>query len=324
MHSLWCAMISDGLGRRILEKRLKLDSLRPFPKAALEKLKERFELEWTYHSNAIEGNTLSMRETFLVLNEGVTIGGKSLREHLEVTNHKAAINFVESLVSKKQISERDVLEIHALVIDKINIHNAGFYRRERVMISGSPYVPPSPSKVPELMEKLAEFFGEEPKDFLPAVEFAARAHFELVHVHPFADGNGRTARLLMNLFLMRRGFPPAVILKSERPRYYSALDAGHRGNLNPFVDLVARSVERSLDLYLEVLELPSEKTDFISLSDAAKLSPYGEEYLGLLARKGRLHAIKRGRNWVTTRRDLDAYLASVRKRAKNNGNARGK
>jgi len=310
------ATIPEALAQRILEKRGRLDALRPIPKASLEKLRERFELEWTYNSNAIEGNTLSMRETMLVLREGLTIGGKSLREHLEVTNHKAAIDFVYGLLEKKTITERDVLEIHALILDRIDPTGAGFYRHERVRITGSDFSLPSPEKVPALMADFVASFSKEPKekepkDLLAAVEFSALAHFKLVDIHPFIDGNGRTARLLMNLFLMRRGFPPAVILKNDRPRYYASLDAGHKGDVRPFVEFVARSVERSLDLYLEVLEKPSGKTDLISLAEAAKLTPYSQEYLSLLARKGRLHALKRRRNWVTTRKEVEGYLASV-------------
>jgi Fic family protein len=307
-------MIPESLAERILEKKRRLDGLRPLPKLALQKLRERFELEWTYNSNAIEGNSLTLRETMLVLKEGITIGGKSLREHLEVTNHKAAIDFVYSLQKKDAISENDVLEIHALILDRIEPQSAGFYRRERIRISGSDYSPPSPEKVPKLMSGFAETFKDEPEDAIPAVEFSAFAHFKLVDIHPFIDGNGRTARLLMNLFLMRHGFPPAVILKNDRPRYYNSLDFAHKGNLGPFTELVARSVERSLDLYLEVLEKPSEKTDLISLADAAKLTPYSQEYLSLLARKGRLHALKRGKAWVTTRKDVEEYLASLKRR----------
>ncbi len=307
-------MIAEPLAQRIIGKRRRLDALRPLPKLALEKLRERFELEWTYHSNAIEGNSLTLRETMLVLKEGITIGGKSLREHLEVTNHKAAIDFVYSLLKKDKISEKDVLEIHTLILDRIDPQGAGFYRRERVLIAGSDYTPPSPEKVPKLMTEFAASFNKEPKELLSLVDFSAFAHFELVDIHPFIDGNGRTARLLMNLFLMRHGFPPAVILKSDRPRYYSSLDVAHKGNLGPFTELVARSVERSLDLYLEVLERPSEKTDLISLTDASKLTPYSQEYLSLLARKGRLHALKKGKDWVTTRKDIEEYLASLKRK----------
>lgn len=306
-------MIPEPLAQRILEKRKRLDSLRAIPNASLEKLRERFELEWTYNSNAIEGNTLTLRETMLVLKEGITIGGKSLREHLEVTNHKAAIDFVYSLLKKELISEMDVLEIHSLILDRIQPLDAGFYRHERVRITGSDFSPPSPEKVPGLMTEFVSTFKEEPKAPLALVEFSAFTHFKLVDIHPFIDGNGRTARLMMNLFLMRHGFPPAVILKTDRPRYYNSLDAGHKGNLEPFIELVARSVERSLDLYLEVLEKPSEKTDLISLAEAAKLTPYTQEYLSLLARKGRIHALKRRRAWVTTRKDIEEYLASLKK-----------
>ncbi len=307
-------MIPESLAERILEKKRRLDGLRPLPKLALQKLRERFELEWTYNSNAIEGNSLTLRETMLVLKEGITIGGKSLREHLEVTNHKAAIDFVYSLMKKEAISENDILEIHALILDRIEPQNAGFYRRERIRISGSDYSPPSPEKVPKLMTEFAATFKAEPADPLPTIEFSAFVHFKLVDTHPFIDGNGRTARLLLNLFLMRHGFPPAVILKSDRPRYYDSLDLAHKGNLGPFTELVARSVERSLDLYLEVLEKPSEKTDLISLADAAKLTPYSQEYLSLLARKGRLHALKRRKAWVTTRKDVEEYLTSLKRR----------
>ncbi|MFA6330328.1 MAG: Fic family protein [Candidatus Micrarchaeia archaeon] len=304
-------MIPDALSRRITEKRERLDSLRPIPEGSLSKLRERFELEWTYNSNAIEGNTLTMRETMLVLREGLTIGGKSLREHLEVTNHKAAIDFVYGLQKNKAITEKDVLEIHGLILDRIDPFNAGFYRHERVRIAGSDFSPPSPEKIPALMRGFAASFAKEPKDPLAVVEFSAIAHFRLVDIHPFVDGNGRTARLLMNLFLMRHGFPPAVIQKSDRSRYYSSLDAAHKGNLSPFVELVARSAERSLDLYLEVLEKPSGKTELIPLSKAARLTPYSQEYLSLLARKGRLPALKRGRSWVTSRKDVEEYLSSV-------------
>jgi len=304
-------MIPKPLAQRLAEKRTRLDGLRPLPKAILGKLRERFELEWTYNSNAIEGNTLTLRETMLVLKEGLTIGGKTVQEHLEVTNHKAAIDFVYNLLENRQISEKDALELHALILDKIDPHNAGFYRRERVRISGSDYSPPSPEKVPALMVQMAKSFANEPKGLLETIEFSAKIHFDLVHIHPFIDGNGRTARLLMNLFLMRKGFPPAVILKTDRPRYYDALEAAHKSNFAPFLELVARSVERSLDLYLEVLEKPSASTDFISLTQAAKGTPYSQEYLSLLARKGRLHAIKRGRNWITTRKDLEQYISSL-------------
>ena len=300
-------MIPVALGERVLEKRKRLDSLRPFPKTSLEKLRERFEVEWTYNSNAIEGNTLTLRETALVLQEGLTIGGKSVREHLEVTNHKAAIEFVYGLVKKQRITEKDVLEVHALVLDRIDPENAGFYRRHRVHVTGSTHFFPSPEKVPNLMTEFCESFVGEPKELLGVVEFAAGAHFKLVDIHPFIDGNGRAARLLMNLFLIRGGFPPAVILKTERLKYYDALEAGHKGDVAPFAELVARSVERSLDLYLEVLETPSQETDLIPLREAAGRSIYSQDYLSLRARQGKLRALKHGRNWLTTRKWVSDY-----------------
>lgn len=241
-------------------KKALLDAHRPLPAHTLESLRESIYLDWTYHSNGIEGNTLTLRETKVVL-EGITVGGKTVREHLEAINHRDAILFLEDLVSKSEpFSEWNIKSIHQLVLKGIDDENAGRYRMENVLISGASFRPPEHFMVPQAMEQLVADYNGKWKELHP-VERAAMLHGEFVKIHPFIDGNGRTARLLMNFELMKDGYPPAVIKKESRPQYYDALDtAATTGNYEKFVALVARCEEASLDLYLEVVGItPSKK-----------------------------------------------------------------
>ena len=182
-------------------------------------------------------------------------------------------------------------------------HEAGFYRTSAVLIRGSDYRPPSASKVPSLMKDFVKLLNK--KD--DPIKHAARVHFEVVHIHPFIDGNGREARLLMNLVLMRYGFPPCYILRAERKRYISALEQAHKSNLEPFNNIIARAVERSLDLYLSMVD-PKFDSEYMTLHEAAKKCKYSQEYLSLLARKGRIDAVKFGRNWVISKKAIEDYL----------------
>lgn len=235
---------------RVTEKKAALDARRPLSASAAARLKAYFDVEWTYHSNAIEGSTLTLRETEVVLHDGLTVGGKTLREHLEAINHKHAIDFVEALARKAQsLTENNLRQIHALVLTGIDDEEAGRYRRGQVRISGSEYVPPDPAAVPGLMHDFVEWLDREAQSQSP-VERAALAHFRLVDIHPFTDGNGRTARLLMNLLLLRDSYPPAVVRREDRLAYYDALDRAHAGETGPFVLMMAEAVERSLDVFL--------------------------------------------------------------------------
>jgi len=234
----------------LAEKKRQLEAARPLA-AALLKLREALDVEWTYHSNAIEGNTLSLRETALVLKDGLTVGGKTLREHLEAINHLHAIRFVEDLASEDEpITEHSIRGLHALVLRTINDDEAGRYRRVYVAITGSEFTPPQAVAVPGLMSDLARWLSSEDVARLHPVARAALAHFRLVDVHPFIDGNGRTARLLMNLILMRQSYPPAIVRVQDRPIYYDTLDAAHAGDTGPFIQLIAQAVDRSLDVWL--------------------------------------------------------------------------
>ena len=229
-----------------------LDSKRPIPKETLKSLRESINLEWTYNSNGIEGNTLTLRETQVVL-EGITVGGKSIKEHLEAINHEKAILFLDDLVKNNEpISEWNIKNIHQLILKDIDNENAGRYRKENVTIKGATHIPPDYLKVPELMEKLILTYNTW-NEYHPIIQ-AALLHGELVKIHPFVDGNGRTSRLLMNLDLMNSGYNPVIIKKESRLKYYEALDKAHTtGNYTDFVKLVTKLEVEMLKKYLELL-----------------------------------------------------------------------
>ena len=239
-----------------------LDALRPFPPALVRNLEEWFRVELTYTSNAIEGNTLTRRETAIVIEKGLTIGGKSLREHLEATNHAKALDFVKELTPKKprQLTESDILRIHEIVLSGVDDPNAGRYRAVPVRISGSSVVLPNFRKVPTLMEEFTAWLTG--KTSLHPAALASEAHFQLVTIHPFVDGNGRTARLLMNLILLMHGYPPAIIRPRDRLAYIGALETAQLGGSKDLYDrLIFKSVDRSLDLYLRAIRGQHDDTD---------------------------------------------------------------
>jgi Fic family protein len=183
------------------------------------------------------------------------------------------------------------------------------------MILGAAHIPPSSVKIPRLMQEFLEWYYSN-KRKLPVVELAAWVHYKLVHIHPFIDGNGRTARLLMNLILLSHGYPPAVILTVDRKKYYRVLMEADRERYTNYFDFIGRSVERTLIIYLNALKSKNDVQDkygYISLREASALCDYGVEYVSYLARTGRLGAIKIGRNWATTREALADYLRKVGK-----------
>lgn len=236
------------------EKKAQLDGLRPLSPNTLKSLREKLALEWTYHSNAIEGNTLTLKETKVVL-EGITIGGKSVREHLEAINHNEAIRYLEEIVAGgEDISEWQIKNIHAIVLKGIDQANAGAYRTENVVISGADHVPPDHTIVLDRMQALIESYQGDWQTLHPA-ERAALLHCEFVKIHPFIDGNGRTARLLQNFELMKYGFPPIIIQKEHRLRYYELLDQAHTSSKAlGFIEFSAERLSESLDLYIRFAE----------------------------------------------------------------------
>jgi len=312
-------MLERRLLARLEHKKAQLDALRPLPDAAVRRLNQQLTVEWIYNSNAIEGSTLTLRETQLILETGLTIGGKSLREHFEVINHKEAIDYVEGLVAGDEpITPFHVRQIHKLVLTRIDDESAGQYRNLPMRIAGAAHQPPDAWEVSRLMAEWGDWLNG-PGLALHPVERASLAHHRLVTVHPFIDGNGRTARLVMNLLLMGEGYPPTIILRVNRGQYYRVLAQADAGDEVPLVNFVGRTVERGLTLYLEACTPQAgplaPEDEWIPLREAARGTPYSQEYLSLLARKGRLEAIKRGRAWYTTRQAIGAYQASVSDRA---------
>ncbi len=235
----------------------RLTGLRPLPAEALRKIEEAYNIEYTYESNRIEGNTLTLQETELVVNAGGTIAGKSMREHLEAINHAEAIDYIRDFAkSDTEISERTIKEIHALVLHGINRENAGRYRSVPVMISGSTYIPPQPYLLEKQMKDFMLKFRELEAEGTHPVLVAAYLHDELVRIHPFIDGNGRTSRLLMNLYLLRKGYTLVNLKGSSEAKlaYYKALEASHTEKLpETFQTLVAQAEKASLERYLQVL-----------------------------------------------------------------------
>lgn len=268
------------------------------------------EIEMTYNSNAIEGNSLTLRETALVLQEGVTIKGKPLKDHLEAKDHQEALDFLFSLVSESRstISERLIRELHQLVVRETERESAGRYRTGSVVIAGADFTPPDAHEVPQKMEELLHWMKTR-RSALHPVEFASLVHHKLTAIHPFFDGNGRTARLTMNLLLMRHGYPLSIILKHDRRKYYRMLQAADRGNPAPLVLFIAQAVERSLDLYLRAFGKEGNEK-LLTLSEAARGTSYSPKYLNLLARTGRIDAHKRGRVWYTSKKALEEYRRS--------------
>jgi Fic family protein len=236
--------------QKLNQLKSQLDSHRPLPASVVANLRDDLILRWTYNSNAIEGNTLTLMETKVVL-EGITIGGKSLREHFEAINHRDAILFVEELVQKNQLlTEWDIRNIHQLILNNIDTENAGAYRKINVLISGATHKPPEHFLVAEQMSRFVSSIDDE----LHPVERAARIHVDFVGIHPFVDGNGRTSRLLMNLELMKAGFPPVVIPVEQRLRYYQALDKAHvEKDYADFIQLVIEMSEQSFKPYFYAL-----------------------------------------------------------------------
>lgn len=237
------------------ELKIRWSACKPLNKTQVKKMREFFNVNYTYNSNKIEGSTLTMQETHLVVNEGLTISGKSMREHLEAVNHYEAIDFIEGLVKNKEaLTERVLNEIHYLILNGIDRKNAGKYRKVPVYISGSSHTPPQPYLVGKQMEEVFEFYQTQ-KNHIHPIILAADMHEKVVTVHPYIDGNGRTSRLVMNLILLKNGFPIANIKGDDPSRlnYYKALEMVQtKKNAEPFYKLVLEETIFSLKEHIKL------------------------------------------------------------------------
>ncbi len=234
------------------------------PEFTMFTFEQAFEIEYTHNSTAIEGNTLSLIETKVLLEDGISIGGKALREIYEAVNHRKAFRYVKECIGKGMpLDEGKVKDIHALLMENIQI--GGVYRDVQVYISGAQHMPPSPA----LMYRQAkDFYADlswKGKELNP-VELAVWTHAEFVKIHPFTDGNGRTSRLIMNYQLMAEGFPPVSIAKEDRLEYFKALEAyAVEGDLQPFAELVAGLVDRQMERYIELSGPQQERNQSLAL-----------------------------------------------------------
>ena len=242
---------NESLLALIDKKKKELDNRRPLTEGEIERFNEEFTVEYTYNSNAIEGNTLTLRETDLVL-RGLTIDRKPLKDHMEAVGHKEAFEFVSELVKQNEpLSERIIKQIHFLVLVG-NKDDRGVYRKVPVRIMGVKHEPVQPYMIEPKMEELLKSFMEGEEHIITKL---ARFHIEFEGIHPFIDGNGRTGRLLVNLELMKAGYPPIDIKFTDRMEYYKAFDEYHENhNLSAMESLFANYVNSRLDMYLKILE----------------------------------------------------------------------
>ena len=297
------------------EKKERLDVLRPLPPELVRNLEEWFLVELTYTSNALEGNTLTRKETAAVVEKGLTVGGKTLVEHLEATNHAKALKEVVRLsqISTSQLKLADVLRIHETVLRGIDDEHAGHFRRIPVRISGAPVILPNPVKVPDLMEGFIEWLVSS-SDLHP-VELAAEAHYKLVTIHPFVDGNGRTARLLMNLILMQHGFPPGIIRTRDRLKYIEGLERAQLGgSKDGYNQVIIDAVDRSLNIYLkaaagEVADAEEQVPDLLRIGQLARETGESNPTIRFWTKEGLLHVAD------TTEAGYQLYHPSMVQRA---------
>lgn len=235
--------------RRIDEKR---DSVANIPdnNAALRRAKKEAYFQHIYHTVGIEGNTMTLSQTRSIVETRIAVGGKSIAEHNEILGLDAALKYINSTLINRlgDISVDDILEIHKRVLGFVDPLESGVFRRTQVYVGG--HVPPRPQHIFPLMNEFADWLNSEAAQRLHPVRYAALAHYKLVHIHPFNDGNGRTSRLLMNMILMQAGFPPVIIMKQDRQRYYRVLELANDGDVRPFMRFIAECTEKTLDLFL--------------------------------------------------------------------------
>ncbi len=246
--------MTKALLNKIDELKDRIDKHRPIDKHFLGQIKEYFRIGLTYSSNALEGNSLTETETKIVIEDGITIGGKPLKDHFEVIGHSEAYDLLYKLAKGwTTISEAHIKALHRLFYYRIGSKQAGKYRKKKVIITGTDFIPPAPERIPELMRAFTDNIPDHRQEY-HSVEFAAMLHKELVTIHPFIDGNGRAARLLMNLAFLQDGYPIVIIPPVLRRDYLNALNKTHHGDDTPFFEFIAGVCYESAKEYLRLLE----------------------------------------------------------------------
>ena len=239
--------------QEIDELKAKIDSFRPLSEDIVKQIQEYYKIGLTYSSNALEGNTLDLAETKVVIEDGLTINGKPMKDHLETLGHASAFNELLELAKSNTITEENIKNLHKIFYAKIDSDNAGNYRQKPVIVTGADVNFPLPK---ELNDKMQEFISKLPqlKQDLHAVEYAAMVHALFVNIHPFIDGNGRVARLIMNLVLLQGGYNITIIPPVVRADYIRALQDSNHNNYQPFVNFVSEMVLEAQKEYLRIIE----------------------------------------------------------------------
>ena len=246
-------MTTSSMLKKIDALKTRINSHRPIDAHLLKQVREYFRIGMTYSSNALEGNSLTETETKIVIEDGITIGGKPIRDHLEALGHSEAYDLLFRLAKGQEITETDIKELHRLFFYRIDEQQAGKYRKCRVIITGTDFIPPATDEIPDLMRSFIARLPEIKEKFHP-VEYAAIVHREFVTIHPFIDGNGRAGRLLMNLALLQTGYPMAIISPILRRDYLVTLDKTHKGDHKPFINFIAGVCYESAKEYLRLLD----------------------------------------------------------------------
>ena len=239
--------------KEIDELKSKIDTFRPLSKDILKQIQEYYKIGLTYSSNALEGNTLDLAETKVVIEDGLTINGKPMKDHLETLGHALAFNELLELAKSDTITEENIKNLHKIFYAKIDSDNAGNYRQKPVIVTGADVDFPLPK---ELDDKMKEFIEKLPqlKEKLHAVEYAAMIHALFVNIHPFIDGNGRVARLIMNLALLQAGYNITIIPPVVRADYIRALQDSNHNNFQPFINFISEMVLEAQKEYLRIIE----------------------------------------------------------------------
>lgn len=304
--------LDDNLHRTIVDKKRRLDSKGKLTDKNLSNLEKAVEVEFVYNTNSMEGNTLSLGETRMVL-KGMTVSGKPLTEIQEIKNHPASIEFIKTLAFDRvvPITQGNILKLHCIVMEKV-MQDAGKYRQNEVAIKGAQFIPTTWPEISNEMSELVKYVNENP-DGLSPIELATHVHFWFALIHPFRDGNGRIARLLTNFVLLRHHYPFIVFKKVDRSQYLRCLQKADDGYFKPFLLFVAGLVNQSLETYLQGLkggdQGEGEGKGLLPLSELARGTPYSSDYLRVLANRKLIDAVKQGRTWLTTRKTIDAYIA---------------
>jgi Fic family protein len=294
------------LSSRLTTKKARLDRYRPLPPEAEQYLMHDLKIIQTFHSNSIEGSTLDLRETELAIEHGLTTGEHPLADYLAAKGHAQAFDkMIETAqAANSRLSKNIILELHALTMQG-NIADAGKFRKLQVYIRGTKHQPPSAEAVPKRIREWLDWIKRKESEYNPVV-LAALAHHLFEAIHPFTDGNGRVGRLILNFMLVRVGYPPALILKDWRTSYISALQKADAGDYNPLVNLVGVATEEGLNHHLRACE-KAGATEWFLLAELAENYPYSVDYLGWLARHGRLEATKREGRWYSTKKAIEKY-----------------